>query len=81
MILFQEFTVGVIEATKGKKTMDAADPNSKGGGGDQPPAPLGGAVPGAGSSPVTGMPGFDPSSMGGPMKTASVLKKAFGLRK
>jgi hypothetical protein len=61
----KEFTVGVIEATKGKKTMDALPPEPK------EPKEEAAAAPG----PVTGMPGFDPSALGGPLKTASILFK------
>lgn len=60
----KEFTVGVIEATKGKKTQEAAVQEAK-----EDAAP-----PAQAPGPVTGMPGFDPSALGGPLKTAATLK-------
>lgn len=60
----KEFTVGVIEATKGKKTQEAAIQEAK-----EDSAP-----PAQAPGPVTGMPGFDPSALGGPLKTAAILK-------
>lgn len=70
----KDFAIGIIEAMKGKKTQDAADPNA--------PKPEGaGAEEGMAPGPVTGLPGdmsgFGAPGSSGPMKLASVLEKAF----
>lgn len=64
----KEFAVGIIEATKGKKTMDAPA---------KAPAAAGGAPadPQGAPGPITGLPGFDPSSMQGPIKMGSVIRR------
>lgn len=62
----KSFTVGVIEAMKGRVTAPAKQEAEKA----KADAAAGG-MPG----PVTGMPGFDPSMIQGPMKTASVLSR------
>jgi hypothetical protein len=64
----KSFTVGVIEAMKGRVTAPAKQEAEKA----KADAAAGGGAPG----PVTGMPGFDPSMIQGPMKTASVLSRA-----
>jgi hypothetical protein len=66
MSAVKDFAIGVIEAMKGKKTQDAASPDVP-----KPEAQDPMSMPG----PVTGMPGFDPASMSGGFKTASVLTK------
>lgn len=67
----KSFTVGVIEAMKGRQTAPAKQEAAKA------EAAAAGGMPG----PVTGMAGFDPSMIQGPMKTASVLSKSMLLRK
>jgi hypothetical protein len=65
----KEFTVGVIEAMKGRLTAPAKQEAEKA----KADAAAGGGAGAAG--PVTGMPGFDPSMISGPLKTASVLSR------
>jgi hypothetical protein len=65
----KSFTVGVIEAMKGRQTAPAKQEAAK----QEAAAAEAGAMPG----PVTGMAGFDPSMIGGPLKTAAVLSRAF----
>jgi hypothetical protein len=65
----KSFTVGVIEAMKGRVTAPAKQEAEKA----KADAAAAGGMPG----PVTGMPGFDPSMIGGPLKTAAVLSRAF----
>lgn len=64
----KEFTVGVIEATKGKKTLDAKPAEDK-------PAAAAPAEPAGQPGPITGLPGLDPSAMQGPLKLGSVIEK------
>lgn len=64
----KSFTVGVIEAMKGRQTAPAKQEAAKA----EAAAADAGAMPG----PVTGMAGFDPSMIQGPMKTASILSRA-----
>jgi hypothetical protein len=66
MSAVKDFAIGVIEAMKGKKTQDAANPDLP-----KPEEQDPTLAPG----PVTGMPGFDPASMSGGFKTASVLTR------
>jgi hypothetical protein len=69
----KDFAVSLIEAMKGKKTQDAAAPDAAG-------KPAGQEDPAAAPGPVTGLPGLDPSMLGGPMKLGSVTAKVIKLK-
>jgi hypothetical protein len=69
----KDFAVGIIEAMKGRQTAPAKAEKEKA---EAAAAADSMSMPG----PVTGQPGFDPSMISGPLKTASVLTKVLRKR-